>query len=144
MHSSRRNAMTSTEKKPEARSAVRLVFDWWIATTTRWAREAELRALPPEELHRVAADFGVSTSELLEASARPQGSHELLDRRLVALDLTPDAIWEISPAVLRDLQRTCSACPERERCKDDMDEISPLAPGWESYCPNSGTLRTLT
>src|SRR5262249_14793513 len=116
---------------------------WWITRTAQWGRAAELRTLPPGELDRIAADLGVSTAELLEASERPHGTHELLDRRLAALGLAPDDIWKLSPAVLRDVQRTCCACPERERCKDDM-EISALAPGWESYCPNSGTLRTLT
>lgn len=30
----------------------------------------------------------------------------------------------------------------KQRCLDDMMEgVNP--PGWESYCPNSGTIRTL-
>lgn len=125
------------------RSTMTRVLDWWIATRERWARMAELNALPHDELERVAADFGVSTAELLEASSRPDGTEGLLERRLAALDLTQEEIWKLSPMLLRDLQRTCSGCAERRRCKEDMEE-SALAPGWESYCPNAGTLRTLT
>ena len=135
--------MMRTEQVNHPRSALDRVLEWWISTRDRWARMDELRRLPPEELERVAGDFGVSSAELLAASARPDGTEGLLERRLAALGLSPDEIWRISPMLLRDLQRTCANCAERERCKDDM-EISPLAPGWESYCPNSGTLRTLT
>ncbi len=134
--------MTTSETSETKSSPISRVLDWWIATRDRWARMAELNTLPPDELARVAADFGVSTSELLEASARPDGAQGLLERRLAALKLDPEEIWKLSPMLLRDLQRTCGNCTERQRCKDDM-EISPLAPGWESYCPNSGTLRTL-
>lgn len=123
-------------------STMSRVLDWWIATRDRWARMAELHALPPEELQRVASDFGVSTSELLEASGRSDRTQGLLEKRLAALNLDPEEIWKLSPMLLRDLQRTCSSCSERQRCTDDM-ELSALAPGWESYCPNSGTLRTL-
>lgn len=135
--------MTNSETTEKPLSPISRVLDWWIATRDRWARMAELNALPPDELARVASDFGVSTSELLEASARPDGTQDLLERRLAVLDLDPEEIWKLSPMLLRDLQRTCGSCAERQRCKDDM-EISPLAPGWESYCPNSGTLRTLS
>lgn len=135
--------MITTGPDHEHRSPVSRVLDWWLATRDRWARMAELRSLPSCELERVAADFGVSSAELIEASARPDATHELLDRRLAALGLSDEEIWKLSPLLLRDLQSTCSRCPDRKRCADDM-EISPLAPGWESYCPNAGTLRTLT
>jgi hypothetical protein len=67
---------------------------------------------------------------------------ELLGRKLAALGLTASEIEKWSPALLDDLKRNCNACPDRQRCIDDM-AIDPLVPGWESYCPNSGTLATL-
>lgn len=127
----------------EHRSPLSRVLDWWHETRERWARLAELRNLPPDELGRVASDLGVSSAELLEASSRPDLTPDLLGRRLAALGLDPDEIFRISPVLLRELERTCYRCEDRERCRDDM-AVSPLMPGWESYCPNSGTLRTLT
>lgn len=132
----------TTSGTEQQRSSLSRVLDWWMATRDRWARMAELRDLPSDELERVASDFGVSTGELIEASGRPAGTQELLERRLAALGLDPEEIWKLSPMILRDLQRTCGCCPERQRCKDDM-KLSPLAEGWESYCGNSGTLKTL-
>lgn len=119
------------------------VLDWWHETRDRWARLAELSELPGHELDRIAADVGVGAPELLAATSRPGGTQGLLEKRLAALHLDPEDIRKLSPMLLRDLEHTCSRCSERQRCIDDM-KISPLAQGWESYCPNSGTLRTLT
>ena len=49
----------------------------------------------------------------------------------------------LSPQLLGELQRTCAACPDKQRCAMDFaDDDNPA--GWESYCANAGTLRTLT
>lgn len=122
--------------------AIGRLLEWWHETRDRWARMAELRSLAPDELERVACDFGVSASELMDMAERPGGTQGLLEKRLAALNLDPEEIRALSPMILRDLERTCSMCPERKQCKDDM-AVSALEPGWESYCPNSGTLRTL-
>ena len=66
----------------------------------------------------------------------------LLEWRLTALRLNPRDIERLSPDVLANLRSTCTLCTEKQRCLDDMMEfLNP--PGWESYCPNSGTVRTL-
>jgi hypothetical protein len=122
-------------------SPVSRALNWWLATRDRWARLAELRDLPASDLDRVAADFGVSVNDLVEATERTDGTQLLLDRRLEALGLTNDEIWRLSPMLLRDLQQTCGRCSETQRCTKDMDAS---AAGWESYCPNAGTFRGLT
>lgn len=80
-----------------------------------------------------------------------QGGHHGLDDcrtpallawRLTALGLNPKRIENAYPDVSRNLKTTCHSCPVKQRCLDDMMErVNP--PGWESYCPNSGTIRTL-
>lgn len=133
----------SMTTEASGKSPLGRMLDWWSETRERWARIAELQELPSNELARVAADFGVSSAELLEVSRHPEGTQGLLERRLAALELDPEEIRRISPMLLRDLQRTCAMCSEKQRCKDDM-AVSPVLPGWESYCPNAGTLRTLS
>lgn len=123
-------------------SPVARLIGWWSATREQWARMAELRDLPPGELERVACDVGVSANDLLEVATHPEGTMGLLEKRLAALDFAPEEIRELSPMLLRDLQRTCTMCQSKKRCIDDM-EHSPLEPGWESYCLNSDTLRTI-
>jgi hypothetical protein len=43
---------------------------------------------------------------------------------------------------LRDLQRACSLCASKRRCKRDLARKS-TDPGWQQYCPNASTLHAL-
>lgn len=66
----------------------------------------------------------------------------LLEWRLTALRLNPRALGRAYPEVFANLKSTCLSCPDKQRCLDDMMECwNP--PGWESYCPNSGTIQLL-
>ncbi len=44
--------------------------------------------------------------------------------------------------VLRDLEKTCSLCEDRQRCEADFAKgaVNSL---WQEYCPNALTLREL-
>jgi hypothetical protein len=119
------------------------VLDWWSDSRVRWARLQEIDLLSPDEIAWMAEDIGLASDEFLRVVREPSGLAALLERRLAALELDPEDIRKLSPLLLVDLQRTCASCTEKERCADDMAE-GPNPPGWESYCPNAGTLRTLT
>lgn len=116
-------------------------LDWWHSARDSWRRLHELDGLPDHELARIAHDVGLAPAELLRVAAAPEGTARLLERRLASLDLDAAAIRKLSPLILADLQRTCSLCDERQRCAHDFD--SGDIEGWESYCPNAETLRTL-
>ena len=68
-------------------------------------------------------------------------SPTLLGWRLTALELNPKEIERHSPKVLANLRSTCALCTQKRRCLEDMMDYRN--PPWESYCPNSGTIRTL-
>ncbi len=122
--------------------AVRL-FEWWHEARDRWARLHDIDRWGADEIAQVADDVGLPDVELLRVAREANGTPELLARRLRALNLDPEEIRALSPLLLADLKRTCANCTEKQRCADDMAE-NPNPPGWESYCPNAGTLRTLT
>ena len=132
--------MTSAATKPASRAAKAL--EWWSRARESWRRMHAFDQMSPSEVSRMAHDIGVSTRDLRKMALQPGGKAELLGRRLQALSLDPEDIKALSPLLLRDLERTCALCDEKERCASDM-EVSINPPGWESYCPNSGTLRTL-
>jgi hypothetical protein len=120
-----------------------LALDWWQGARARWAQLHQLDRLSSDELDRLAQDVGMNSSDLLRILTQPDGADQLLQRRLKLLNLDPEDIRALSPLLLRDLERTCGLCGEKARCSADMaDGSDPV--GWESYCPNSGTLRTLT
>lgn len=118
-------------------------IDWWNGVRPLWSRVEDVDRLKPEEVERLASEIGVTREEFLGLICRPGGSVDLLHRRLAGLGLDVEEIARISPLLLADLERTCAACADRGRCVADMAEGGPLPDGWESYCPNAGTLKTL-
>lgn len=83
-----------------------------------------------------------AVDEETSTAPEPRRTPVLLEWRLTALRLNPKDIGRCYPDVLANLRSTCALCTEKQRCLDDMMEhLNP--PGWESYCPNSGTIRTL-
>lgn len=99
--------------------------------------------MTPEEIARLASDTPSDPDSGLIILGRTHGAAALLYQKLRALELNPDEIYHLSPLLLAELEHNCGECPDKERCAADMAE-DPSAPGWEIYCPNSGTLRTLT
>lgn len=82
--------------------------------------------------------------DVLEASSQlPSDAHRspiLLEWRLTALEQNPKEIERHSPKVLANLRSTCALCAQKRRCLEDMMDYRN--PPWESYCPNSRTIRT--
>jgi hypothetical protein len=132
------NTPLPTDNSPFARA-----LNWWQDARKNWQRMHELDHLDPEVLNRMAVDVGLNPEDLVRLSKQPDGLPLLIDKRLAALELDPEDIRKLSPLLLRDLERTCAMCADKGRCADDM-AADPQAPGWESYCPNSGTLRSLS
>ncbi len=118
------------------------VFDWWHSARERWQRLHDLDSMSSDDVARMATDIGITTDDLRRVAREPNGTVELLYRRLASLRLSAEDVRAVSPLLLRDLERTCAVCDEKGRCKSDFAESDNPA-GWESYCPNSGTLRTL-
>ena len=69
----------------------------------------------------------------------------LMHRRMTMLRLDVDTWLDTEPAMLADMQQSCSACASRGRCAYDLmlqlDE--PAWRDWRDYCPNAARLRTL-
>lgn len=134
--------MNGKNDKTSSQGLLHVVADWWREARDRWSRLDELHRLSSVEIDRMAQECGMSQVDFLRTAGQSEGTVLLLERRLEALRITPEQVRAISPLLLADLQRTCCACPDKSRCSADM-KVDPLAAGWESYCPNSGTLRTL-
>lgn len=114
------------------------VFSDWI----RHRRErAELEAMSPDEVGRLAHDIGVSSSELermVEAGHDPARLSEMLR----ALGLDEAALARAEPAMLRDMQRLCSLCEAVGTCRHALDAgIAPTT--YRGFCVNAATLEAL-
>jgi hypothetical protein len=122
---------------------VNIALDWWKVARDRWRQIHQLDQLSVGDIGRLAQDVGMSDVDFLRVAMQPNGTAELLGRRLQQLNLDPEEIRVLSPLLLRDLERTCALCDSKSQCRDDFDDQQKPV-GWESYCPNSGTLKTLS
>lgn len=108
-----------------------------------WQRRAgldELGTIDAGELNRIAQDSGLSMADLIAVAKRGADSTALLDRRLLDLGIERN---RIDAAVLRDLQRCCSACDSKAQCEHELED-QPKNAAWPRYCPNQDTLAVLT
>lgn len=84
-------------------------------------------------------------AEIAECVGAPELSLEdtpLLSQRLDGLAIDAGMLRERMPSVLDALVQTCSGCRDKERCGHDFNkDANPR--GWQSYCANSATLKTL-
>jgi uncharacterized protein YjiS (DUF1127 family) len=125
-----------------SQSCLARVARWWRNWAGNRQGRAELQALTSEELGQLARDVGIGSTELRTLAGKWPDSAALLDRRMVALHLDPDAIGRSQPAVTRDMQRLCSLCRGKRTCEHDLDN-GAVQPRWRRYCPNSTTLMAL-
>jgi hypothetical protein len=115
------------------------VADWWREREMGRARQAEFDSCDSYDRARIAGDMGLPVNELHQLSSYRADSAEALTSRMAALHIQPKAVdgW-----VMRDLERLCTTCTCKSRCKKDLLR-EPNDPVWKDYCPNVGTLQSL-
>jgi hypothetical protein len=114
----------------------------WHAWKERRDNLAALESCGRGEAGRMAHDLSLSTGELRSLARRGTDAADLLYRRMDGLALDRDAIEHREPLALRDMQRICSLCDDKRRCRRDFARGAD-ASAWHSYCPNDDTLDAL-
>jgi glycerol-3-phosphate dehydrogenase len=130
----------STHTKP---GFLRRLARWWREYADRQSTVAALADCGPAEGARIAHDIGVSgAAELRVLAGKWPDSADLLARRMRQIKLDAAEIVRVEPEVVRDLERVCTLCASRRRCRRDFaNERS--ASSWRTYCPNTTTLAAL-
>lgn len=124
------------------RSPTEVIADWWNAWTRNPACPGDLSACSADDVGRMARDIGLSAWELQQIARHRADDAELLFRRMAALDLDPEQVAEAERATFLDLERLCTVCNCKGRCKRDLAR-RPDDARWEDYCPNVATLKML-
>jgi uncharacterized protein YjiS (DUF1127 family) len=119
----------------------------WLAHQWKdWQRRrraiAEMARCTSGEREHLARDIGVSDADFCVLARKPADASALLTQRLDQLQLKPDDIRAVEPLVLRDLQRVCSLCASKRKCRHDF-ATRPWSRAWKGYCPNAVTLDAL-
>jgi hypothetical protein len=102
----------------------------------------ELTTWEPEEIARTARDIGVSSDELIRMADKGPHAADQLPRLLHALGVDPGMLSRNDPAMMRDMQRLCTACSRKRRCEREL-AAGTAANNYRSFCPNATSLETL-
>lgn len=102
----------------------------------------ELGQCSPEDVMRIATDLGVPAGELRALAAQGPGAADLLEKMLIELSVDPAVLAKTNPAVMRDLQRLCVVCSQKQRCQHELAE-GTAAEHFREFCPNAFTLDAL-
>jgi len=111
----------------------------WCQRIMRLGRDRSLDAMNAADVKRLADDVGVSPNELRALSRHGPNGAELLSKRMAELDLDLAEVSGQFPVTVHDLQRLCTLCGEKRRCKRDLNQ-DPTDPHWKDYCPNAEAL----
>jgi hypothetical protein len=119
----------------------------WLARRWRdWKRRrktaAEVSLFDNGEKERLAHDIGVSGADFCILAGKWPDASALLSQRLNQLKLDPGRILDAEPQVMRDLQRVCSLCASKRKCKHYF-ATNPAGLAWRDFCPNAHTLGAL-
>jgi hypothetical protein len=102
----------------------------------------ELANCSPEEVASMARDIGVSAEELkIFVNKGPHAADEL-PRLLRALGVDPLKLASDDLETMRDLQRLCVTCGEKDQCRHEL-AAGRAAGRYREYCPNAMTLDAL-
>jgi hypothetical protein len=135
--------MSVTVRANERPNVVGRLVGWWQGWRARRRAMAELACCAREDVERMAHDVGVDRADLRTLAGKWPNSADLLSRRMDKLGVEPVKAVQIEPQVVRDLQRVCSLCASKRRCRHDLAR-RPSDPVWREYCPNVGTLDAVT
>lgn len=102
----------------------------------------ELVNCGPDEVANIARDLRLSPSELVILARNGSNAADLLQDLLNVLGLDKNAIENDEPLVMRDLERLCTTCHKKRRCRLDFAN-GVIADNFRDYCPNAFTLEAL-
>ena len=109
---------------------------WWQA------QDNELARMDSAELSRIAQDCGMTSDDLMSLASKGPQAADLLYERMAFLGLSRADVERAAQRLMKDLQKTCSVCDEKQGCKSDLAS-KPDDKGWKSYCPNAISLESL-
>jgi hypothetical protein len=90
----------------------------------------------------MAADLGLSSSELRDMAKRGPGASDELHMLLAALGIDLHRAADLELTTVRDMQRLCGQCVSKKQCARELAAGS-AAESYHQFCPNALTVDAL-
>lgn len=122
--------------------AARSVRSLWGRIADGWRRLAafrEMEALGEHERVHILSEAGITRNDFNTATRARFASQDLLSAGILAVGADPDAFRSLYGGWNRDMQRVCSLCSARGRCRRDL-ATADFARRHHLYCPNAASL----
>ncbi len=114
----------------------------FLARLREWWQRSELAGIDRNELQRMAGEFGMSVHDLEHLVARGPHAADQLHERMHALGIARADVEHVARGLMRDLERSCACCNDKDACKHDLAQ-RPDDPAWQDYCPNATSLESV-
>ena len=130
--------MSEFKNYPVVESVIDL-FARWLEHRREIAELCTCDAISREKF---ATDLGVSPGELDQLVRRGPHAADELPKMMAAVGLDAKAVARAQPLVMRDLERVCALCEQKNQCDRDL-AAGTAAQRYKEYCANAATLATL-
>jgi hypothetical protein len=101
----------------------------------------EIAAMDPEVAGEIAAEAGLSISDLRDVITHGAGASQLMRRMMAAYGIDVPEVEHDAPGLLRDVAVLCSRCKAKGRCAEEL-EAGTARENAHLFCPNAGTFET--
>lgn len=112
----------------------------WIVERMRAANERA--ALTRGDIHEMAHDLGLCEDDLRGVLSHAADNTRLMDAMMRARGLDPMLVTQMSAAVMRDLELTCTRCGSVGRCQREL-AAGTAASHCGDFCANADTFEAL-
>ena len=114
-------------------------LDWIKA---RAVRDNELATMTRDDLQILAADIGVSESDLRHVVPQFGDHSDLMDKMMRARGLDPVAVRRAFSGVMHDMEVTCARCREIGACRLEL-RAGTAAEHCHEFCGNAEIMDAL-
>lgn len=114
------------------------IAERWRVHRDTVATLREIDGMDPALASEIAAEAGLSISDLRDVISHGAGANRLMQRMMAAYGIDVREVSEETPGLLRDLAVLCSRCKDKGRCAAEL-EAGTARENAHLFCPNAET-----
>lgn len=123
------------------RQLLESIAERWRVHRDTVASLREIDRMDPAVASEIAAEAGLSISDLRDVISHGAGAKRLMQKMMKAYGIDMREVSEEAPALLRDVSVLCSRCQAKGRCEEEL-EAGTARENAHLFCPNAETFES--